>query len=377
MSRLGDLVLSTPDQVSSSPVKFKSLNVQLDAPVEPVYELIVPEKWFCLVGKSKSYQNYGYHDTEIYVNFEWSERVKDAGAELLCGHSGCGHDHAHEELPSTGSTRPGEHHYRIPYLLERTFKSEKMKIFDFVVGRKTLRWARKQDDFFDVLIRSAIEAIEETFGDKIELTTISVAQETDYKIPPQETDHSELSRKATHSSPLIPYIERKLDHLANCERIEPQHTGLTSKQRELLKLNPNVNIQPFDWLEKVYPGSYQDSLKISIPKVVTRQNETSVSIFVDWPVKAENTKWKILEISKRDRKQVNEEHNSTDQNADGKIFGVEIFGIDTSGQEYAVYLELASSVEVRRTYATLSKGVFIVACAKQSRSSVLWSSVTL
>jgi hypothetical protein len=368
MTKLDELHLSLGNPTSLEGTHLKTLKLDVNPHSEPLVERIIPEKWFCIVSTSSVYQDYEYRAIETFINFEWSERVEDPRSELLCAHSSAEHDHHDHSFPSTGSTIPGEHHYQIPYLLERSFNSQNLKIFDFVVGRKAMRWARKQADFLNVLIQSSIEAIEENFQDVVESKSIQWVQGIDFKMPPEKIVILSESKPTPHaSSPLMPYLQRKINNLFGCDMIDRSNTAMTNQQREMLRLKtlPSMNssLSPFNFVETLFEESYHDILKIHIPKLTMRQNERFVTILVHWPSHASLIKWNVIRISIENND--NDVDPTTSLNGDFHRFAVEASCMDDQTfQSYSFHVVLFSQIDIEQCYATSSSNSFIIVCPK-------------
>jgi hypothetical protein len=295
-----------------------------------------------------------------------------------------------------------------------------MKIFDFVVGRKTLRWGRSQDDFFNVLLQSAIEAIEETYGDHIDPQSIKVMEENEFKYPPHSPEASPSHLHTTNSSsqyasshspvpPMIPFVQRKIQNLSSCTTIpmlshptlhisDPTTAcnwrespsiqgwaGLTKAQKSILLdlLRDSIRTaDPFAFMQLVITATSSSTLKMKVPRTVLRQNERFISISLQWPIPAHLTKWELLELEAStpfscetgdqvELKQV-EDPTKSDQFASA----LQVFGVDENLVEYAIYLELASEVKIERSYATLSREEerMEIVCEKVEIGSV-WPSI--
>ena len=185
-------------------------------------EWIIPEKGFCIHFKGTQYRDNQSQEVDIFLNLMWSERVDDVKTQIACSHcDSAKYHHYHEEnsisapKEKTGVFQPGENHYLIPYILIRSYKSRTMRIYDYVVGRKTWRRARQDLEFLAYVLQAACESIVESYEESILPNFCQLLQETDYKHPPEsqfpETNQLESSERIPIEEPsLHPYINRKL-----------------------------------------------------------------------------------------------------------------------------------------------------------------------
>lgn len=377
-----DVSIAKHTTIESEPRNLtKSVNLEIPRP-KPIIEHIVPEKWFCLVGKCSVFRDYEYQSAEMFINFEWSERVDDPSTELLCTHSGHEHSHDEVEYEQTGSTRPGEHHYRIPYVLEREHNSQETKIFDFVVGRKAMRWARKQTDYLNVLIQTAIEAIEETYQEKVDRESITLAQNIDYKFGPNSTPSPVSSTDSSNPSPIQSYfneyLERKIDTLEDTTRLHTATTGLTDSQKKLLQreLNP-VNCSPcaFSFVQIEFEKGFHQILKMAIPKTKIVQNERCITIFQtipNDPLTTSSIKWNIARDIPRNESSKTQELDQVkkEESLLGDIFELVFV---SNGVEHAFCISLYADILIRTSYATFSgqSAVFVL----QKKNVATWPSI--
>lgn len=343
----------------------KSLEVEFTKPKTPV-ELIVAEKWFCVGATSLNFQDYDYKEVELFINVGWSERIDDPRTALLCSHSHAHDDHHHHSShPSTGSTQPGEHHYQLPYTLHKTFKSNKLIIFDFVVGKKSVRWVRRQPEFQHVVIQSAIEAIEESYGEKVNRQSIYIASDIDYKFPPQnitEVRPSTVSDRPQTS--LVPQLKDKLTCLSSCTLLPMSYTTkLSNQKRSILIQHLQLPPTPHLFVEMNFPTSFIDILKTETPSVTFRQHSATISAKFILPpgVHLDSFAWCILPDTL----------SSSSHNSSSTTQLIEfVFTAGPSYKDYAFCGRLYGPVDVARSYATASSDSIVFVLSKSS--SDIW-----
>lgn len=380
MANLDVSVVGIGEGVDTTSSQGKQVKLQAARPT-PIIENIVPEKWFCLVAKSSIYHDYAENSVEVFINFEWSERIEDPKTELVCAHSGHDHHHAAPTHPTTGSTRDGEHHYRIPYVLDRAYNSKTMKIFDFVVGRKAMRWARKQSDFLNVLVQTVIEALEETFSETIDRTSLAVSSKTDYKLSPEFEATAQTDAVSPSPNGLTPYFERKLASIGSASRLQQANTGLTQAQREMLLERTHPSLQgPFSFI-KLYTGpSFCDQLAMSIPASTLLQNERNVTVQLCVPLGATCIQWNVRNFLKP------VSGNEKPTEGAGEVASMQLsssfvpvltsffeLSFVHNGSNHALYLKMFGKIDSSQSYATLSGEDATFVLRKETVSS--WPSI--
>jgi hypothetical protein len=356
----------------------KELRIETTAPELPV-ERIVAEKWFCLVGKASVYQDYQEKDVDVFINFGWSERIEDARSELACGHNHehdhhCGHHH-----PSTGRRVEGHHHCQIPYLLDRSFKSLRMKIFDFAVGRKTVRWARQQADFHTMVVKSAIEAIQETFGDQIRSDSLTLLTETDYKAPPDSITERISSQAVERPPSLLPQWSSKINSICGSSPVPQKRTKLTETQRSMLFHRLNVSTTSSSlFVEQAISPTTHDTLKVTIPSTTFYQNERFITVKICLPkvgIEISSILWEVSisppkedfigtsnsAYSDLDETRTEERHTPLDQRLD-------VTFLDLKLTSYALHIALYGLVDTNSCYATISDASLIIVLRKMPQS---------
>lgn len=368
------------EDADSSALQGKQIRLEATRP-EPIIEHIVPEKWFCLLAKSIKYQDYGEKEVQMFINFEWSERIGDPSTELVCSHSGPDHDHDHDHdssLPTTGTQRPGEHHYRVPYVLDRVYKSKETTIFDFVVGRKAMRWARKQSEFLNVLVMTAVEALEETYSEMVDRSSLTVSSSVDYKLSPDfEAKAPSTSEKPKQEGP-TPYFERKLASLSGTERIPQAKTGLTALQRDMLVEHltlPQSTL--FQFMKLTVESSFHPTLKMTIPTFSIQQNERNVTLQFNLSLPVSCIKWTLFHSSlaqKTSSAQVNGPQG-VDTASEHESSPVSVFELfcDNDSARHALCLPLFAKIDSLQSYGTVGGDKVVFVLRKESVAS--WPSI--
>lgn len=365
---------------TSTEVQGKQIRLETTRP-EPIIEHIVPEKWFCLVAKSKKYRDYGETEVQMFINFEWSERIGDPSTELVCAHSGPDHHHDHEphaHLPTTGTERPGEHHYHVPYVLDRVYKSRETTIFDFVVGRKAMRWARKQSEFLNVLVMTAVEALEETYSEIVDRDSLTVSSSIDYKLAPDfEVPSPSTPSASSADQGLMPYFERKLSSLSGAERMPQAKTGLTALQREMLLAHLVLpQSTPFRFMKLSIESSFHPTLKMTIPSFSVLQNERNVTLQVSLPLLTSSIKWRLFHSSVTQESDLASEAPKSDVVAsERKTLPISVFELfcDHDAARHALCLPLFAKIDILQSYGTAGNQKAVFVLRKESVAS--WPSI--
>ena len=379
-----EVSIANPTEIDSlASENGKEIQFQVSDP-KPIVEHIVPEKWFCLVVKCSSYTDYGDRSVEAFINFEWSERVDDPKVGLVCAHGGDDHHHHHHEEtkhPHTGSEHPGKHHYHIPYVLDRAYTSREMKIFDFVVGRKAMRWARKQTDFLNVLIQTAIESIEENYSEVIDRNSLAVSSKTDYKLSPNSSSSTNSQNAPNDLLPgLTPYMERKLADLTKSKVIPQAKTGLTSAQRKLLLESLNLShMASYSFMKLELVSSFQSMLKMNIFACTIFQNERNITLQLNLPQGASTLQWNISEdldsAPSHSSSSIISGSKGVPQPLSADSSPTSFFEafVLVDGSEHALCLAFYSSIDSSQSYATISgqKVVFVL----RKSATIFWPSI--
>ena len=346
-------MVSFEDVDSGEGRRVKQVRLASSEPSSPLVERLVPEKWFSIVCHAFVYRNYGYQDLQTYINFEWSERIDDPWTDLVCAHTASEHHHDAEHC-ATGTHEHGKHHYQIPYVLDRAFKSSQMKIFDFAVGRKAMRWARSQGDFLNTLIEAAIQAIEETYQESIDRQSVQLVRDTDYTPPPTSATHLQPDPSPTPTQSLLPLLRSKLNSFSDFRLVEMASTGLTDVQRDLLRGAPiTFKASPFSFVSTESVPYLLDSLKLTIPGLHFEQNDRFITIKIACPSPDLRVSWNIPPT-----------------NPDEAPDALEAFFITPASQEYAFSITLCDRILHHESYATISDDCFIIVLKK--KTTIIW-----
>lgn len=275
------------------PITFKPLTAQdlLDMNITLIEEkkqkVIVPEHGYCIQCSVSVYRNYTNVQLDVFLNMCWSNSVDNAKTKML--HTCChGHDHKHqphvhhfEDVDQmTGSTKEGEHHWLVPYIVHRSHKDENVRVYDFIVGPQTFKRSTRDTRFRELIIQTAMESIEERFEEQFVRDNALILNGRKY-MQIEKKENQTISKRR----PIFEINEAvsRLSNIKNLNVISVEGRRIyTLQQREFIssaivfpQMSTKVSVVPR--IQSKY--SYIDVLKLHIPECRIHQTLDYVTFF--------------------------------------------------------------------------------------------------
>lgn len=346
------------------PVEFKNVSESdlLDMGmrlVQPKRQMLIsPQHGFCVHSTLRVLRDYKETELQLYINICWSDSVDNAKTKML--HSCChnhNHNHKHDIKDKTGIMKKGEHHWMIPYILHRSYKDERQKIYDFVVGFKTYKRVKRDSRFRDLVIQTAMESIEEKFGDSIVKDKAMILNGKKYM--------EAVSRLPVRQRKVVPRVVEINDSLTRLESNKEIRAirldgiqKLTDSQRclieSLLLMHCPVPILNIPTIQLDIPLCEEHKLKMMIPECHIHQTTEYVTY--------------IFNGKDMDTDSLNIYVRSMEETHD-----MEIHYMTKDYKEFAWYNKLPDGINVSLSYATYSiEAPWKLVVVLKKAESMLW-----